>query len=355
MTPGEVEFNIQLPESYQPITGAVNKDKLMFILNDVKDKYVPEEVLIIMDNIKRTGFKYATTYGCTLSLDDMFIEHAKETRDAIFSTGDIRDQLVAISDRSLIDNLRHQFKYAYMIESGARGSWDQVKQLILSRGFISNFEGEILPSPIKHSLLEGLTPEEFFFSTYGCRKGLLDVALNTGTSGYLSRKLIFTCANLQIDLDLVDCGTEDLLQVNVNTERKARMLVRRYYKNNNVLEKITRENYKSLVGKTIEIRSPILCKSPKLCQKCYGDLYDVIKSRFVGIIAAQTLGESGTQLVLRTFHTSGSAVIKGERDADDPTMKQSDIIGDLASVSKLLHKFKDKTYTDIVDELFQIV
>lgn len=355
MNDGEIEFNMQLPETYRGITGTVEKNRLMKILNDIKDNYTPEETIEMLDNIKRTGFKYATMFGCTLSLDDMFIEHAKETRDAIFSKEHIRDQLVAISDTELINNLKAEFKYSYLIESGARGSWDQVKQLILSRGFISNFDGEILPMPIKHSLIEGLTPEEFFFSTYGCRKGLLDVALNTGTSGYLSRKLIFTCANLQIDLDLDDCGTEDLLKINIKTDRKARMLIKRYYKNdNNVLEQITRDNYKNLIGKEIEIRSPILCQNPKICKKCYGDLYQTINSRFIGILAAQTLGESGTQLVLRTFHTSGSAIIKGEQDQEDPTMKQHDIIGDLASVSKLLHQFKDKTYEKIVEELFDI-
>jgi len=120
----------------------------------------------------------------------------------------------------------------------------------------------------------------------------------------------------------------------------------------NSLQRITKENCFSLIDKAIEIRSPIFCKSPKLCQKCYGDLGKKLNSRFVGIVAAQTLGERGTQLVLRTFHTSGSAIIK-DSHSSDVTMKQEDIIGDLASVSELLHKFKDKKPQDIVSELFQ--
>jgi hypothetical protein len=119
------------------------------------------------------------------------------------------------------------------------------------------------------------------------------------------------------------------------------------------LYKITRENYKAIIGKMIQIRSPILCKTSKICKKCYGDLHKSLNSRFVGIIAAQTLGERGTQLVLRTFHTSGSAVIKGEETGED-SMKQRDIIGDLAAVAELLHKFKGKTYTDIVNDLFDV-
>jgi DNA-directed RNA polymerase subunit beta' len=350
---GQAEFNKQLPEDYPLIMEVVKEKVLLRILNDIKNNYSPDVVITVLDNIKLIGFKYATLFGCTMSLQDCYVKEAPKIKEEVYAHKSTREQLVALSDKSLIDEIKKDFAYSYMIESGARGSWDQVKQLILTRGFISNFDGEILPYPIKNSLIDGLTQEEFFFSTYGCRKGLLDVALNTGTSGYLSRKLIFTCANLQIDEKLEDCGTNDLLEVDVTTKRKARMLVNRYHLVNNELQIITVENYKELVGKRISIRSPILCKSPKICHICYGDLYKNLNSRFIGILAAQTLGERGTQLVLRTFHTSGSAVIKGE-EQEDESMKQRDIIGDLASISALLHKFKGKTYTGIVEELFDV-
>jgi DNA-directed RNA polymerase subunit beta' len=347
-------FNDCLPSDYPEIKEIINKNKLMVILNDIKDRYPENTTMKVLDSIKRVGFKYATLLGSTMSLDDFDIAGVEKVKSDIFGKDDVREQLTAFSNPEVTSFLKDNFPYAYMIESGARGSWDQAKQLILARGFISNFEGEILPVPIKHSLVEGLTQEEFFYSTYGCRKGLLDVALNTGTSGYLSRKLIFTCANLQLDEGLDDCGTTDLLEVDVKNERKARMLVNRYYLNGGKLVKITPDNYKDIVGKTIEIRSPILCNSPKLCKICYGDLHKKLNSRFVGIIAAQTLGERGTQLVLRTFHTSGSAIIKGVDDYKDQSMRQSDIIGDLASVARMLHKFTGKTYVQIVDELFEV-
>ena len=350
---GQVEFNKQLPEDYPLVTEVVKKKVLLRILNDIKNRYSNDTVMNVLDNIKLIGFKYATLFGCTMSLKDCYVPEAEKLKEELYKPKSTREQLVALSDKSLIEEIKKDFAYSYMIESGARGSWDQVKQLILTRGFISNFDGEILPYPIKNSLIDGLTEEEFFFSTYGCRKGLLDVALNTGTSGYLSRKLIFTCANLQIDEDIEDCGTEDLLEIHVNTKRKARMLVNRYHVVNDELQKITLENYRDFIGKDVHVRSPILCKNPKICHTCYGDLYKNLNSRFIGILAAQTLGERGTQLVLRTFHTSGSAVIKGEENQDE-SMKQRDIIGDLASVSTLLHKFKGKTYTDIVNGLFDV-
>lgn len=346
-------FNECLPDDYPEIKETVDEKKLLSILNDIKDKYSENITAQVLDSVKKLGFKYATIFGCTMSLDDFEFPEAETLRTEIYSHRNTRDQLLAANNPSVINKLKTVFPYAYMIESGARGSWDQVKQLILSRGFISNFEGEILPQPIKHSLVHGLTPEEFFFSTYGCRKGLLDVALNTGTSGYLSRKLIFTCANLQINKNLNDCGTTDCLEVSVTNEKKAHMLVGRFIKTDSGLAEITKENYMQFIGQKIFIRSPILCKSPTLCETCYGNLHKSINSRFVGIIAAQTLGERGTQLVLRTFHTSGSAVIKGE-DTQDKSMKQRDIIGDLSTVSELLHRFKGKHYTDIVHDLFEV-
>jgi hypothetical protein len=329
--------------------------KLLYILNDIKDKYDDSIVKIVLDKIKRIGFKYATLYGCTLSLEDFDDINLRPYKQKIFSHENIREQLVEISSEKVIDKLKEEFSYSYMIESGARGSWDQVKQLILARGFISNFDGEILPTPIKHNLVEGLDQEEFFSSTYGCRKGLLDVALNTGTSGYLSRKLIFTCANLQIDEEVEDCGTTDLLPVHVKNKRKALMLVNRYAltEDGKSLYQITKQNCENIIGKTIEIRSPILCQSPKICKTCYGELCKKLNSRFIGIIAAQTLGERSTQLVLRTFHTSGSAIIKGDEDQkENKQMKQKDIIGDLSTVASLLHKFEEKDYVIIVDKLF---
>lgn len=352
---GHKILNDCLPEDYPEVKGVVKKKQLISILNDIKNKYPHEQVREVLDEVKRIGFKYSTLYGCTLSLEDFNDQGFRPLRDSLYAKPSIRDQLVAVSSNEVIDHLRDEFPYSFMIESGARGSWDQVKQLILTRGFISNFDGEILPLPIKHNLVEGLTEEEFFYSTFGCRKGLLDVALNTGTSGYLSRKLIFTCANLQIDENLQDCGTTDTLTVKVKDERKARMLINRYAltQDGKSMYKITNENWNEIVGKTIEIRSPILCKTPKICQTCYGDLHMSINSRFIGIIAAQTLGERATQLVLRTFHTSGSAIIKGAEDNDQEAMKQKDIIGDLATVASLLHKFRYKSYEGIVEQLFE--
>ena len=350
-------FNDCLPNDFPLVDENINKKKLIKILNDIKSQYDEMTTMTTLDNVKKVGFKYSTLFGTTMSLDDCIFEGSDEFKENLYLSENIRDQLIKVSSNETTEVLKKNFTYSYLVESGARGNWDQVRQIVLTRGFISNFNGEILQTPIKHSLLEGLDQKEFFNSSYGSRKGLLDVALNTGTSGYLSRKLIFTCVNLQISPELDDCKTTDCLEVYVDNKHKAKMLVGRYYLENHKLELITNENWRDLVGKVIQLRSPIFCKSPKICHKCYGELYKTLHSRFIGVIAAQALGERGTQLVLRTFHTSGSAVIKKDNEESEESnkdMKQMDIVSDLSTVSKLLHQFKGKSYKEIVEELFKI-
>jgi len=351
ITESQLKFNKCLPVDYPVIDSVIIEKELMKILNDIKDNYDEQTTSDILDKIKHIGFEYASIFGPTMSLDKCQLK-GDILKKEIY-TGEIIDQLNKISSKETEEYLRQNFGYSYMIDSGSRGSWDQVRQIVLSRGFISNFRGEIIPTPVKSSLLDGLSPREFFTSTYGCRKGLLDVAINTGDSGYLSRKLIFTCVNLQKDLELDDCGTNDFLRVNIDSLKKAEMLIFRYYINNrNNLVEINKNNYKRLVGKTIRLRSPIFCKSYNICHKCYGNLWKLLNTKFIGIISAQSLGERSTQLILRTFHTSGVANIKGEKQGND--MKQDDIIADLSIASKIFHHFENKDYNQIVDELFKI-
>ena len=347
-------LNDCFPEDYPIIDEELGGKELKYYLTDINNKYSNEITAKVLDNIKLLGFKYSTLFGATLSLDECFIEGSYEKRDSLYKSEDIREQLDMVSKEETIQYLRDNFNYAYMIESGARGSWDQVRQIVLTRGFISNFRGQIIPEPIKHSFINGLTPKEFFNSTYGSRKGLLDVALNTGTSGYLSRKLIFTCANLQIDENVEDCGTTDLLEVYVDNEKKAKMLIGKWFMEDGVLKNMTEYNYLGYIGKIIYVRSPIYCKNQKICTTCYGKLHKVLNSKFIGVIAAQSLGECNTQLVLRTFHTSGVAVLHKNKDGkEDKEMRQQDIVADLSTVSKLLHKFpKETTPANLVSKLY---
>ena len=348
ITEGRQIFNSCLPEDYPLIDDIVASKELNEILNNIKEQYSSNVTAIVLDEIKKIGFKYSTLFGATMSLDKCHIPNIEEFKETIYEGSDVKTQLERINSPETVTMLKNNFDYSYMIESGSRGSWDQARQIILSRGFISNFDLEILPDPIKSSLMEGLTKKEFFNSTYGCRKGLLDVALNTGTSGYLSRKLIFALTNLESSVELDDCGTSDTFELFVSDEKKAQLLIHRYFKKDDQLHLITRDNYLSMVGEILHLRSPIFCKSMEVCHKCYGDLWKHIHSKYIGILSAQALGECNTQLVLRTFHTSGVA------SATSEGMHQEDIVGDLSNASKCLHNVKDSTYKTIVDNLYKI-
>lgn len=298
-------FNECLPDDYPVINYPVAKKELNNILDDIRRNYPVDVAVDVLDNVKKIGFKYSSLYGATLSLDLCEIEGSEEIKNEIYSSENVIDQLNKLNEDKVQRIMEENFNYSYMVDSGARGKWDQIKQVVFTRGFISNFKGQILPTPIKNSLLDGLTREEFFNSTYGCRKGLMDVAINTGTSGYLSRKLNMAMMNLQLNENLDDCGTKDCFELYIKNNYHAEMLVHRYYVDDNGnLGKITYDNYKDFVGSTIRLRSPLFCQSNELCKTCYGDLYNIIKSRFVGIVSAQSLGESNTQMVLRTFHSS---------------------------------------------------
>lgn len=326
---GRYLFNKCLPEDYPVIDECIDGKLLTTILNDIAMKYPPKVVINTLDSIKNLGFTQATIRGYTLAIDDLYSKELMEIADSL--TGDMKKDMKILNSKKVLDILK-TFSFRDYIESGARGSWDQVKQLVLSRGYVSDSKGKIRPDLIRGSLLKGLNQKEFFNSCWGARKGLLDTALSTGVSGYLTRQLIYSCVFVELDETLDDCGTTDYMKILVEDETMAKSLLWRYFKVKDRLVKITTSNYKNIVGKIINLRTPIYCKSEKVCKKCYGDLHKILHSNQIGIIATQAIGEITTQLVLRTFHLSG--VAKAKEESGD----QDDIISGLGVANKLFHK-----------------
>lgn len=353
MTEGQMLFNECLPEDYLPIIEKeIGKKKLINILNDILVKYNSKEMKIVLDKIKSLGFKYSTIFGTTMSLWGFNINRDKIKNEIFSDDVKILNQLSSISSEVTESKMREEFEYSDIIESGSRGTWDQARQIILTRGFISDYRGNILTTPIKGGLIDGLNRKEFFLSTYGSRKGLLDTAINTGISGHLSRKLDYTGSGLQIGKNK-DCGTIDYLKVYVDNKKKAKMLIGRYYVNaeNKELELINNNNIDSLIGRSIFIRSPIYCLDEKICKTCYGKLSSVINSRFIGMIASHCLGECNTQLIMRTFHTSGVAMI-----GNDKSMEQKDVASNLPKISNVFHNvesvFDPSSYTKKIFNMY---
>lgn len=310
-----------------------------------------------LDKLKNLGFRYATKAGISISIADIIVPENKEERidEAKKKVREIQRQygsgLLTDSERynkivdiwtdtnnqvasemmGLIRNDKGGFNSIYMMaDSGARGSAAQIRQLAGMRGLMAKPDGSIIETPIVSNFREGLNMMEYFISTHGARKGLADTALKTANAGYLTRKLIDVAQNVKVTID--DCGTHEGVEITEITENgelieslEERVLGRVLA--DDVIDPITNEilfaegtlineEKAKLLGesdiKSVSIRTPITCKATKgVCAKCYGvNLGEgklVKPGEAVGIISAQSIGEPGTQLTLRTFHIGGTA------------------------------------------------
>ena len=341
------------------VQNKVGKKQLGKIIDRCIDIHGTSESSIVLDKIKATGFKYSTKGAITVAVIDAVIPPAKKEiledaeKQIDIVSRDYRRGLISDEERSshvisiwnkatedvadaLKGNLDEFNPIFMMADSGARGSMSQIRQLAGMRGLIANTAGKVIEVPIRANYREGLNVLEYFISSRGARKGLADTALRTADSGYLTRRLVDVAQDVIVRED--DCGTEEGLKVsdikdgNHVLETLEERLVGRYLlhsivneqtgevlvDNDHMLSKadakyITAPVEEGGLGITeIEIRSVLTCHSHHgVCKKCYGSNLATNKpvtiGEAVGIVAAQSIGEPGTQLTMRTFHTGGIA------------------------------------------------
>ena len=373
-TVGRVIFNRQcLPADYPYMNYKMVKGDVSALVNDCCDRYSTAEVEPILDAIKHSGFHYATRAGLTISVWDAAIPDDKPAllEDAQAKVDQINEYYEDgfLSERErhaevinawtectdtlgskMLDGFDEDNPIYMMADSGARGSKTQLRQLAGMRGLMADMSGDTIDLPIKSNFREGLEPLEYFISTYGARKGLVDTASHTSDSGYLTRRLVDVAQDVIVREE--DCGTDegvtyDLVkpgETDVDTDLIGRCILDDvvdpetgevlFSKNDYISSK---EDLTRLVDagfKKIELRALLTCKSKYgVCQKCYGrDLAnqaEVEIGEAVGIIAAQSIGEPGTQLTMRTIHSGGVA------GADDitqglPTVaRMFDVVGNV--------------------------
>ncbi|MBN1437583.1 MAG: DNA-directed RNA polymerase subunit beta' [Sedimentisphaerales bacterium] len=360
-TAGRCIFNDILSPEMPFYNYALGNKGLSRVISDCFEFAGRAATIDLLDNIKSLGFHYATLAGISMSVTDLRIPSKKqeiidETQvrvdriESNYSAGALTDgerynqiidawtharvQVTNEMMRELEHDVRDGVPYLnpvfMMTESGARGKVDQIQQLAGMRALMAKPSGEIIETPIKANFREGLSVLEYFSSTHGARKGLADTALKTADSGYLTRKLADVCQNVIVNED--DCGTLQGVnksaiyqgeQVSVPlgdliVGRIARDTIRNpitdeiIVSENNIITPEVARKIEELGLDTIRVRSPMTCESPLgVCAKCYGvDLSTgrlVEEGLAVGIIAAQSIGEPGTQLTMRTFHTGGIA------------------------------------------------
>jgi hypothetical protein len=330
------------------ITRTVTKKILETIVHETFSKFGALSSSSLLDSLKLLGFYYATNAGISINIEDLktpdvkknFIKTANNEIAEVskqwqqgFVSDTERFQSIIDSWNIATESLKNRIVDYYqvfdpannlyiMAFSGARGNMSQVRQLVGMRGLMSDQEGKIIDLPIQANFREGLSSIDYIISSYGARKGIVDTALKTADSGYLTRRLIYIAQDLIIRE--IDCETKNglliLLKKKTNTKNivgrnmlNARMLKYPYSKIYEEDLTLTLENLKTLKDSSplvLNIRSSLTCMSNgSICQKCYG--WDLAKEKLislgeaVGIIAAQSIGEPGTQLTMRTFHTGG--------------------------------------------------
>nr|YP_009546124.1 RNA polymerase beta'' subunit [Gloeochaete wittrockiana]ASQ40185.1 RNA polymerase beta'' subunit [Gloeochaete wittrockiana] len=318
----------------------IDKSELKKIVAWSFQSYGAIRTAYLADKVKEFGFTYATKAGISLSLNDLLVPPIKsellkitEKQILISEKRYLRGEITPVErfqqvidtwnrtsnslKREVLYNFRKTdlFNSLYMMTfSGARGNLSQVHQLIGMRGLMSNPQGDIIGIPIRSNFKEGLTSTEYFISSYGARKGLVDTALRTADAGYLTRRLADVVQHIIIRE--IDCQSQDGLCVCTDDLIIGRVLSKNIChpllnaKRNEVVSTSLASLIKSLNIKYVWIRSPFTCLSyHSVCQYCYGwNLAHRVLAKLgdaVGIIAAQSIGEPGTQLTMRTFHTGG--------------------------------------------------
>lgn len=347
---GRLIFNQTLPEDF-PFENLIIKAKILEkIIAKIITQYSTEKIEETIDKIKNLGFEYSTLSGLSWGMTDLVIPSEKKEileqaekeisiieeyfKKGLLSKEEKTNRIIEIWVRKKTEIeklvpktlLKNSSPFCF-IDSGARGSMSQLVQMTGIKGLVSNPSGETIELPVKNSLKEGFNVLEYFISTHGARKGIVDTALRTATAGYLTRKLIDVSHEIIISAD--DCGDNTGIEILLSDAKEIEQNFLFKIVGRICLEEI-KFNRKTIVRKNdiidwtkgqeivtagiekIRVRSPLSCKLFKgICKKCYG--WDIGNNRMVklgeavGIVAAQAIGEPGTQLTMRTFHIGGVA------------------------------------------------
>ena len=356
-TVGRLLFNNVLPSDYPYQNIEIGKGKIPAIVDDLINRYGINQVPEILDRVKNFGFKYVTMSGITWGIDDVKIPAEKQTviaegkkqaevildqyNNGLLSVEEKHRKIIEVwhdaksrIEKLMPDTLDQNGSVLDMVKSGARGSYSQITQMAGMKGLIASTSGDIIEFPVLSCSKEGLSPLEYFITTHGSRKGLTDTALNTAKAGYLTRKLFVVAQDVIISED--DCGTKEGIvlkreksAIGMNTLQKSvrgRIIAediidaegKVLFKRGHLVSKDDAEKIEKAVGvDQIAVRSPMTCRTISgLCARCYGtDLgrHKLVEvGEAVGTVAAQAIGEPGTQLTMRTFHAGGAASASGD-------------------------------------------
>lgn len=391
---GRVYFNEALPEGFRFVNDTISSKKLEGIVGEIIEKYDQQTIEDTLDRVKTLGFKYATLSGITWGMTDLIVPKEKPEileraekevniveshyKKGLLSKEEKTSKVIEIWTKTkseiekLVPKVLPEFGPIFnIIDAGARGSWSQPVQMAGMKGLVINPSGQIIELPVRSSFKEGFNVLEYFNSTHGARKGTADTALRTSTAGYLTRKLVDVAHEVIISEE--DCGDKtgfiitrseaDAIAQNLAHKIVGRVTLEDIELNGKVLVKkgeiISWGPAREIANSDLQefnVRSPLTCKCQKgLCQKCYGwDLgrnKEVALGEAVGVVAAQAIGEPGTQLTMRTFHTGGVAGGSGDITFGLPRVQEifeARVPGGKAEISYVKGKITDITPEGVI-------
>ncbi len=365
-TVGRLLFNSALPSDYPFINKEIDRKVMSSLVDDMIDRYGIVGIPAILDKVKAFGFRYVTRSGITWGIDDVkippekkdIVDRAKgkseevlsQYNDGLLSEEEKYRQNIEIwhgakneIEKIVPKVLDPQGSVSDMLKSGARGGVGNLTQMAGMKGLIQNTAGETIEFPIISSSKEGFTPIEYFITTHGARKGLSDTALNTARAGYLTRRLFDVAQDVIISE--ADCGTKEGtviekesasgIEIPLSKNIKGRYVAsdivspsgETIFKRGHFINHLDAEVVEKAGVSEVLVRSPLTCKlSEGICQKCYGaDLGNnltIALGEAVGTVAAQAIGEPGTQLTMRTFHAGGTASVGGDITSGLPRVEE---------------------------------
>jgi len=351
-TVGRVLFNRTLPDDFPYVNGLLRAKDMERLISALYERYGRERTAQILDRITEIGFEYSTVGAVTWGMDDLTVPSGKTERigqakrdiDRILAQYNqglltheerrirsIQVWKAAVEDvsKSVPKSLSENGSVFTIVDAGARGSWSQTSQMSGMKGLVVNPAGQIMELPVLSSFKEGFNVLEYFISTHGARKGATDTALKTATAGYLTRRLVDVAQEIVVTAE--DCGDRrGLTLLREDSEIIGQSMVPRVF--GRIAAETIKEGRKVIVKEgesinaqiaraieesklsSVTVRSPLTCRTARgVCRYCYGwdlGLNELVNlGEAVGVIAAQAIGEPGTQLTMRTFHTGGVAAV----------------------------------------------
>jgi len=311
-TVGRYMFNKYVPDKSYRIDHAINKNSINDMITRCANDYYqdhPEIYSNFVNKIIELGSKYYTLMPVTFSLDDLQVPASiMKLKDKLVNATPEQAQLIITKMERLLKDYLEENQLNFGIVGaggGLKGGYGQLRQILICKGIISGPGGKILT--ITDSYGSGMTSKDHFDSGFASRNGIADRVLNTADTGYLSRRLAYALQRVECDPTILDCGTRKTISVKVTSDIAKRLAGRYVYNDNNKLELFDADKW---LDKVVRLRTPIYCTTTKLCRHCYGELSVRNRTKNVGILAAQIMGERLSQSIMKTFHVGGSINVK---------------------------------------------